>query len=166
MVAPTLWNKSENLIENFKGHIEIFDTATWYKYDEILSWSVLTRADSEKHYSTNGDKKKTSIGDSSTYELRIKRTAELYDTNPTPTQIRTISSFKAKIYGKPRTLQTITLRGVSESNAASDKFIVDEFTATVEDIDELREEGKGAEEVVVSGEILSHAVNDRQTTAP
>ncbi len=163
---PTLWNESANLIENFKGHVEILDGATWYKYDELLSWSVLTRADTEKHYSTNGDKKKTSIGDSSTYEIRIKRTAELYDTADPPTQTRTISDFKNKIYGSPRTIPTISLRGVSESNAAANKFVVDQFTATVENIDELREEGKGAEEVVVSGEILKHTNNKRQAAAP
>ena len=163
---PTLWNEFANLIENFKGHVEIKDGATWYKYDEILSWSILTRADVEKHYSTNGVKKVTSIGDSSTYELRIKRTAELYDTADPPTQTRTISDFKNQIYGSPRTIPTITLRGVSESNAATNKFVVDEFTATVESIDELRIESTGAEEVVVSGEILTHTSNKRQSAAP
>lgn len=163
---PTLWNQSANLIENFKGHVEILDSGTWYKYDEILSFSILTRADTEKHYSTNGAKKITSVGDSSTYELRIKRTAELYDTATPPTQTRTISDFKNQIYGSPRTIPTISLRGVNESNAASNKFVVDEFTATVEDIDELREEGKGAEEVVISGEILTHTSNKRQASAP
>ena len=163
---PTLWNEFANLIENFKGHVEIKDGATWYKYDEILSWSILTRADVEKHYSTNGVKKVTSIGDSSTYELRIKRTAELYDTADPPTQTRTISDFKNQIYGSPRTIPTITLRGVSESNAAANKFVVDEFTATVESIDELRIESTGAEEVVVSGEILTHTSNKRQSAAP
>ena len=163
---PTLWNEFANLIENFKGHVEIKDGATWYKYDEILSWSVLTRADVEKHYSTNGVKKVTSIGDSSTYELRIKRTAELYDTADPPSQVRTMSPDLHIIYGTPRSIPIITLRGVSESNASSNEFIVDEFTATVESIDELRIESTGAEEVVVSGEILTHTINDRRAAAP
>ena len=163
---PTLWNEFTNVIENYKGHVEIKDVTTWYKYDEILSWSILTRADVEKHYSTNGVKKITIIGDSSTYELRIKRTAELYDSADPPTKTRTISDFKNQIYGSPRTIPTILLRGVSESNATANKFVVDEFNATVESIDELRIESTGAEEVVISGEILTHTINDRRDAAP
>ena len=162
----TLWNQSQDIVENFKGHVEVLEGSTWYKYDQMLSWSVLTRADSEKHYSTNGNKKKTSIGDSSTYQLTIKRTADMYDTADPPTQQRMISFFKNKIYGIPRSIPQITLTGVSESNAASNKFIVDQFTATVEEIDELREEGKGAEEVTIGGEILTHIQNDRRNSAP
>ena len=61
---PTLFNQSSDLVENYKGHIEILDTndATWYKPDGMLDWSVQTIVDTEKHYSTNGAKKKTITG--------------------------------------------------------------------------------------------------------
>ena len=58
------------------------------------------------------------------------------------------------------------MRGVSESNAASNEFIVDQFVATVENIDEFREDGKGAEEIIVSGEIITHVSQKRQAAAP
>ena len=166
-MAPTLFNESDvDQVENFNGHVEILDGATWYKFDTLLSWSIFTRFDTEKHYSTNGAKKKTTIGDSSTYEIRVKRTADLYDTNDPSTEKKSISYFKQLGYTLPRKLPTISLRGVSESNASSDQFIVDEFTATVENIDEVRDEGKGVEEVTISGEILTHSINDRRTSAP
>jgi|APSaa5957512535_1039671.scaffolds.fasta_scaffold14413_5 hypothetical protein len=165
-MPPTLFNQDDDQIENFKGHVEIKDGVTQYKYGEILSWSVFTRFDSEKHYGTNGGKKKTALGDSSTYELRVKRDASLYDTATPPSQVRTISHYKNLGYGSPRALPEIELKGVSESNASANAFVVDHFTATVENIDEIREEGKGVEEVVISGEILTHVDNLRQVAAP
>lgn len=164
-MPPTLFNTDAEHAENFKGHAEIFDSPTWFKSDSLLSWVVLTRADSEKHYSTNGDKKKTSTGDSSTFEMRVKRGADWYSASG-GSETRTITSFKKDIYGKPRKIPTITLRGVSETNAASNKYVVDEFVAYVENIDEIREEGKGTEEIVISGEIKSHTSNIRQAAAP
>lgn len=164
----TTYNQDADLIENYKGHIELLDTndATWYNPDKLLDWSVLTIADTEKHYSTNGAKKKTSIGNSSVYEFRIKATADLYEAAATPVETKTISYWKSLIYATPPTLPMISLRGVSESNAASNKFVVDEFTATVENIDELREEGKGAGETIVSGEVITHTSNRRFAAAP
>ena len=167
-MAPTLFNQVADLVENFKGHIELLDDndATYYKADKILDWSVSTIVDTEKHYSTNGAKKKTITGNSSVYEFRVKRTADFYETLDTPVQTKTISYWKSLIYGTPPTLPTITLRGVSESNAATNEFVVDEFVATVENIDEQRSEGLGAEEIIVSGEIISHTSNKRQGSAP
>ena len=165
---PTLFNQSSDLAENYKGHIEIFDSndSLWYKPDGLLDWSVSTIADTEKHYSTNGAKKKTITGNSSVYEIRVKRTADFYETLSTPIETKTISYWKSLIYATPPTLPQITLRGVSESNASSNEFIVDQFVATVENIDENREDGKGAEEIIVSGEIISHTSQKRQAAAP
>lgn len=163
---PTTYNQSADHAENYKGHVEILDGATWYKFDSILDISVLTRVDTEKHYSTNGAKKKTTTGDSSTYEFKVKQSADLYSTLTTPTEVRTISYFKNQIYTLPRTLPIISMRVVSQSNAASNSFIVDQFTATIENIDELRVEGKGVQEVVISGEILTHTSDKRQAAAP
>lgn len=167
-MPPTLFNQQADLVENYKGHIELFDTndSLWYKPDLLMDWSVSTIVDTEKHYSTNGAKKKSIIGNSSVFEFRIKRTADFYETLSTPVETKTISYWKSLIYATPPILPTISLRGVSESNAASDKFVVDEFVATIENIDEFREEGKGAEEIIVSGEIISHTSHKRQAAAP
>ena len=162
---PTLFNDDTQHSENFKGHAEIFDSPTWFKSDSLLSWSVLTRADSEKHYSTNGDKKKSSTGDSSIFEMRVKRGADWYSASG-GSETMTITSFKSKIYAPNRTIPVITLRGVSESNASSNRFIVDEFTAYVEGIDEIRTEGQGTEEITITGEIKTHTSNIRQASAP
>jgi len=165
---PTLFNQSADLVENYKGHIELLDDndATFYKPDEMLDWSVSTIVDTEKHYSTNGAKKKSITGNSSVFEFRVKRTADFYETLSTPIETKTISFWKSLIYATPPVLPTITLRGVSESNASSDKFVVDQFVATIENIDEFREEGKGAEEIIVSGEIILHTSQKRQTQSP
>jgi len=171
---PTLFNESNVLssnnssIENYKGHIEIFDTndSIWYKPDSLLDWSVSTIVDTEKHYSTNGAKKKSITGNSSVYEFRTFRTADFYESVATPVESKTISFWKSLIHGKPPVLPIITLRGVSESNAASNEFVVDEFTATVENIDELREENSGEEKIIVSGEIISQTSNRRFASAP
>ena len=162
---PTSFNDDTQLIENYKGHAELLDGATWFKDESLLSWSVLTRADSEKHYGTNGKKKKTSIGNSSTFQLRVKRGAEWYSASG-GSETRTVTHFKNQIYGTPSILPEITLRGVSESNAASNRFVVDQFVAYVESIDEIREEGKGVEELILSGEIKTFTSNIRQAAAP
>ena len=164
-MAPTLFNQESVQIENYKGHAEIFDSPTWFKSDSLLDWSVLTRADSEKHYGTNGNKKKTSIGDSSTFKMRVKAGADWYGASG-GSETRTITSFKTFIMKSPRTLPEITLRGVSESNAASNEFIVDQFVAYIENIDEVREEGKAVQEIIISGEIKSFTSNIRQAAAP
>ena len=57
-------------------------------------------------------------------------------------------------------------RGVSEPNTSSNKFVVDEFIASIENIDELRGEVKGAEEIIVFGEIISHIENRRFASVP
>lgn len=169
-MAPTLFNQNASLIENYKGHIELLDTNEspdeWFKPDLLLDWTISTIVDTEKHYSTNGDKKKTITGNSSVFEFRIKRTVDFYETATTPVATKTISFWKSLIYGTPPVLPIISLRGVSESNAASNKYVVDEFTASIENVDEQREEGKGAEEIIVSGEIITHTSNKRQAAAP
>ena len=99
-MAPTLFNTETEQIENYKGHAEILDTGVWFKSDSLLSWTVLTRADSEKHYGTNGNKKKTSVGDSSTFEMRVKAGADWYSLAD-GTEVRTITAFKKLIYGSP-----------------------------------------------------------------
>ena len=164
----TLFKQSADISEIYKGHIELLDTndATWYNPDELLDWSVSTIVDTEKHYSTNGAKKKTITGNSSVYEFRVKKTADFYETLTTPVQTKTISYWKSLIYATPPTLPTISLRGISQSNASANKFIVDEFIATIENIDENRDEGKGYEEIVVSGEIISHTSQKRQAATP
>ena len=164
----TLFNQSSDLIENYKGHIELLDDsdATWYDPDELLDWSVSTIVDTVKHYSTRGKKKKVIAGNSSVFEFRVKKTSDFYDDLPTPVKTRTISYWKRLIYSVPPVLPIITLRGVSESNSASNKFVVDEFTASIENIDESREDGKGAEEITVSGEIITHSSNGRVASSP
>ncbi len=162
---PTSFNPDNELLENYKGHLEIKDGGTWYKDESLLSIAILTKVDTEKHYGTNGKKKLTPIGDSSTFEVKVKKGATWYSASG-GSETRTISYFKSLIYGTPRILPEITLRAVSETNAAANKFIVDEFVAYVESIDESRDEGKGVEEIILSGEIKSHTSNIRQTSAP
>ena len=165
-MPPTLFNPDSELVENFRGHVEIKDGVTWFKDQSILSWSILTRADSEKHYGTGGSKKKTSLGNSSSFQLVVKKGIQWFDTNGGG-KVRTINYFKQQIHATPPVIPELTLRGVSETSAASDEFLVEEFVAYVEDIDELRIEGKAVEEIVISGEIKS-IVNpgERQETAP
>ena len=109
-MPPTLFNQDTSLIENYKGHIELFDTndSLWYKPDGLLDWTVSTIVDTEKHYSTNGAKKKTITGNSSVYEFRTNRTADFYESVATPVQTKTISYWKSQIYGIPPTLPQIT----------------------------------------------------------
>ena len=176
----TLFNQSSDISENYKGHIELLETDggnVWFNPDELQDWTVSTIVDTEKHYSTTGQKRKTIIGNSSVYEFRVKKTADFYDAVDPPTEVKTVSYWKDKIYGKaavispaadavPPALVIISMRGVSESNASSNRFIVDEFTATIENIDERRDESRGYEEIIVSGEIITHTSNKRQAATP
>jgi len=47
---PTLFNQETDLVENYKGHIELLDDndATYYKPDLLMDWSVSTIVDTEK----------------------------------------------------------------------------------------------------------------------
>ena len=100
------------------------------------------------------------------FEFRVKKTADFYESVTIPVSTKTISFWKSQIYVTPITLPVISLRGVSESNTSSNKFVVDEFITSIENIDELRGEVKGAEEIIVSGEIISHIENRRFASVP
>jgi hypothetical protein len=164
----TIFNQSIDISENYKGHIELLDDSdsNWYDPDELLDWTVSTIVDTEKHYGTRGSKKKTITGNSSVFEFRVKKTADFYDDLATPIKRRTLSYWKSLIYATPPVLPIISLRGVSETNALSDRFVVDEFTASIENIDETRDDSKGTEEISVSGEIITHTSNRRIGSAP
>lgn len=155
------WNQEADLVGVFKGVFGIYDngnhsTGVLYTYDSPMTLEILDQADSEKFYSAAGNKRKKSTGDSSTYRLVVKKTADLYDTVDPPTNVRTISYFRKKI-STDKVLPTAAFEGVDEADSAVNKFLRTQFIATVETIRDVpREEGLGAQEIEIAGEILSY----------
>jgi hypothetical protein len=149
-----------DLVGVFKGVFGIYDSAdhlgTLYTYDHPVRVEILDAADAEKFYSANGIKRKKSIGDSSIYIARVKKSADLYNTTDPGTDKRTISWYRDQITNG-RTIPQVAFEGVDEADSASNKFLRTQFTAFVENINDLsREDGLGAQEVEISGEIITY----------
>ena len=133
------FNEAENIAKKFKGFFRITDGADTYRYKELQSITITTVADFEKHYSDDGIKNLESIGDSSTFSLTTKLTADLFDTvtASTTTQIRTIGFYQNAIIND-RLIPLATFEGISETEAASDSFIHVQFTAYILNIQQSR----------------------------
>ncbi len=160
------WNQDSDIALLFKGFFRINDGTSDFEYDLLQEAQIITAADSEKFYSANGVKLKKSTGDSSTFEIRTKKTADLYATgNPpyTGANSKTISAFQTDIITN-KIIPTLTFEGVSETEASTNAFIHVRFVAFVENIEDDRNPATGAMEVVISGEIQSITTVNRQAT--
>ena len=65
-----------------------------------------------------------------------------------------------------RIIPSATFEGVQETEAGSNKYMVANFTAYVENIDDVRNPATGVPEVTISGEIKVWNSNIRQASAP
>jgi len=153
------WNQEADLVGIFKGIFGIYDngnhsTGVLFTFDHPITLEMLDQADSEKFYSAAGKKRKKSTGNSSTYRLVVKKTADLFDTTDPPTDVKTISWFRRKI-NTDNEIVTGAFEGIDEADSAVNKFIRRQFIATVETIRDIpREEGLGAQEIEIAGEIM------------
>lgn len=154
------WNQEADLVGVFKGVFGIYDngnhsTGVLYTYDSPMTLELLDQADSEKFYSAAGLKRKKSTGNSTTYRLVVKKTADLYDTADPPTSVRTISYFRKQIMDG--IIPTGAFEGIDEADSAVNKFLRVQYIATIETIRDVpREEGLGAQEIEIAGELLSY----------
>jgi hypothetical protein len=160
------WNEAQDIAQKFKGFFQIEDGGTFYRYKQLQELEIITAADIEKHYSDSGFKTLDSLGDSSTFRLVTKKTADLWDTTPltSTTQERTIGFLQNQIIND-RIIPLLTFEGVNETEAASNSFIVQEFTAFVLNIQGSREPSAGADDIEISGEIQTMTVSQRQASA-
>ena len=162
----TDWNKDDEVGLTYKGFFQIYDGATPFRFKSLMEVTIITAADTEKHYDDAGLKRKKSIGDSSTYELRTKKTADLWAVgNPpyTGANLKTISAFQTDIINN-RLIPTVSFEGVQETEATTNEFVHVRFTAFVENIEDTRNPTTGAPEVVISGEIETLTTSNRQAT--
>lgn len=148
-----------DLVGIYKGVFGIYDdgthTGTLFTFDHPVSIEILDQADSEKFYSAAGLKRKKSTGNSSTWRAVVKKSSDLYDTTDPPTSVRTISFFRKQI--TDGIIPGVAIESIDEADSASNKFLRTQILATVETIRDVpREEGLGAQEVELSGEILSY----------
>ena len=129
---------------------------------------MITTADSEKYYDDSGEKRMKSLGDSSTFEVRVKKTADLYAVGDPPysgADLKTISHFKQQIMND-RIIPTATFEGVDPTEASSNAFVVENILCFIVNIEDARTQSTGAKEVVISGEIKKHNSVKRQPLAP
>jgi len=160
-----------DLIGVYKGIVGFYKgtvhTGTPFYFDHPISVEILDQADAEKFYSAAGIKRKKSIGDSSTYRFRVKKSADQYDTANPATDVGTISDWREKISAHGP-LPELAFEGIDEADSASNKFVQVQFTATIETIiDVPREDGLGAQEVEIAGEILTYVKGGhRQASIP
>ena len=162
-----VWNQEADIALLFKGFFQINDGTTDYEYRLLQEASIITQSDNEKFYSATGTKVKKAIGDSSTFEIRTKKSADLWATGSPPysgANSKTISAFQEDIINN-RVVPELTFEGVQETEASSNEFIHVRFVAFVENIEDTRNPATGAPEVVISGEIKSLTTSNRQATA-
>ena len=162
------WNQDANLGLTYKGYFSIYDGATPYKYVSLIECTVSVAADSEKYYEVDGTKRKKSLGDSSNFSIRVKKSADLVAAGTPPYSggdLKTISSFQQDIMNN-RIIPSATFEGVQQTEAASNKWMVANFTAFVETIEDTRNPSTGVPEVVISGEIKVWNSNRRLAAEP
>ena len=163
----TYFNQTADISRTYKGYFTIIDSSVRFRYKLLQDVTISTLADIEKIYNDTGAKVILSIGDSSTFTLTTKKSADLWDTTAATTtnKVRTIGFYQNKIIND-RVIPEATFEGVSETDASSNRFIVVTFDAFILSIDDTRNSTTGAPEVVISGEIKSLTTSKRQSSAP
>ncbi len=157
------WNQEADIGFTFKGFFQIYDGATPFRFKSLIEASIIVAADAEKYYSDSGAKVKASLGDSSSYQIRVKKSADLFSTVSPSVDVKTINYFQEQIINQ-RVIPKARFEGVQETQAASNKFIRVDFNAFVENIEDTRNPGTGVPEVVISGEILN-LIRSQRTAA-
>jgi len=159
------FNESSDIAKKFKGFFRITDGSDTFEYNELQTIVITTVADFEKHYSDSGEKTIESIGDSSTFSLTTKKTADLWDTATaaSTTKIRTIGFYQQAIINN-RLIPLATFEGISETEASSNRFIHVKFTAFILNIQDSRDPTDGSYNITITGEIKSLAESNRQST--
>lgn len=162
----TDWNQEADIGLVYKGFFQIYEGATPFRFKLLQEAIITTTLDTEKFYADDGTKLKKAIGDSSTFEIRIKKSADLWATGSPPytgANVKTISAFQTDIINNRVTPQ-IDFEGIQETEASTNEFVHVRFTAFVENIEDTRNAATGAPEVVISGEIKTIVTTNRQAT--
>ena len=154
------WNLDADVALTFKGFFQIYVGATPFRFRELIEAIIITAADTEKYYDDKGNKRKKSIGDSSTFQITVKKTADLYDTTSPAVDTKTISFFQEQMVND-RIIPIGEFEGVQETEASVNAFIRTRFKAFVENIEDTRNPTTGAPEVVISGEIQTIVKSQR-----
>ena len=165
-MANLIWNEATDIAQKWKGFFRITDGSDTYRYKELATLEIFTSADFEKHYSDTGVKTLESTGDSSTFTLTTKKTADLWDTTTasSTTLERTIGFLQNAIIND-RVIPLLEFEGIDETEAALNRFIHQKFTAYVLNIrSSNRDPGTGADFVEFSGEIRTIDESNRQAT--
>ena len=148
----TDWNQNQDRATLFKGYFEIFDGATPYRFKQLVDITKVVSAQSETHYSDDGEQFKDYTGHSSSFSFTIDKTADLFDTANPPTNIRTISYFQDQIMTK-HIIPEARFRGVNVTESTSENTVTDDFDAFIEDIEDIRSPNLGVYRVRISGGI-------------
>jgi len=160
------FNEATDVAKKFKGFFRITDGNDTFQYKELQTIVITTVADFEKHYSDDGTKTLESTGDSSTFSLTTKKTADLWDTASasTTTLLRTIGFYQNAIIND-RLIPLATFEGVSETEATSNKFIHVKFSAFILNIQDSRDPSDGSYNITITGEIKSLTESNRTSSS-
>ncbi len=164
-MANNNFNEASDIAKKFKGFFRITDGSNTFRYKELQTVTITTVADTEKHYSDDGTKTMESIGDSSTFSLTTKKTADLWVTvtAANTAEVRTIGFYQNAIIND-RLIPVATFEGISETEASSNKFIHVKFVAFIVNIQDSRDPSDGSYNITITGEIKSLTESNRQST--
>jgi len=156
------WNQDQDVALLFKGFAQIYDGGTPYRFKKLQQLIINSQADSSKSYNDVGLKRKPLIGDSSSVEMRSKKTADLFDTAATPADQKTLSWLIYKV-NVLRENPEIDFEYITETEASSDKFVHGRVIFYGENIREERNPSDGEYEIVISGEIKTWTTPGQRT---
>jgi len=159
------WNEAVDIAQKYKGFFRVTDGTDTYRYKELATLEIFTSADFEKHYSDTGIKTLESNGDSSTFTLITKKTADLWDTTTaTSTDKERTIGFLQNAIINDRIIPLLEFEGINETEATSNAFVHVKFTAYVLTIRSSRDPGIGADDIEIAGEIRTIEESNRQIT--
>ena len=157
------WNEDTDTTLIKKGYVQIYDGGTPYRFKKMFQITDITQADFSKSYNDTLEKRLASIGDSSSIEIRTKKTADLFDTADPPTDQKTLSWLKHKI-NVLHEMPEMDIESITESEGST-PFVPERGMYYATTIREERSGSEGEYDIVITAELKSMTTPGQRTSS-
>ena len=158
------WNQDSDTTLIGKGYAQIYDGGTPFRFKKMFEITIISQADSSKSYNDTLQKRKAIIGDSSTVEMRTKKTPDLFDTADPPTDEKTASWFIHKV-NVLREMPEIDFEMITQSESSVNAFVTTRGIYYAETVREERRGSDGEYDYVISGELKTMTTPGHRTNS-
>ena len=167
-------NKFDNVARIFKGYFILYDSASTkkgYVFNRIVDLTATASQLTSPHYGTFGSKKLAVVGFESEYTVLVDDTADLYPTTdfvgagtdtPGDKDKVSVSYFLDKLTDNE--LVPATFATVQETDASSDKYVINEFEGFITGAGHTRNTGTGTWEREFTFEVINILKSTREGT--